>query len=153
MYNIEIHNFFKLYPIYSSYKMYIPCVVQYILVAYFIPSSLFMVYFPTREWVRVLVTQSCPTLQPHGLQPARLLFPWDFPGKNTGVGCHFLLQGIFWTQGLNLRLLHWQADCLPLSHLGSPNWFFCLIFSVAVLLTPQKTPLWYFHKVYRVCSH
>ena len=33
---------------------------------------------------------------------------WDFPGRNTGVGCHFLLQGIFLTQGLNLRLLHWQ---------------------------------------------
>ena len=29
---------------------------------------------------------------PHGLQPTRLLCPWDFPGKNTGVGCHFLLQ-------------------------------------------------------------
>ena len=34
--------------------------------------------------------------------------PWDFPGKNTGVGCHFLLQGIFPTQGLNLGLLHWK---------------------------------------------
>ena len=66
-----------------------------------------------------LVVQLCPTpLQPHGLQPAMLLCPWDFPGKNTGVGCHFLLQGIFPTQGLNLRLLHWQADSLPLSHLG-----------------------------------
>ena len=32
------------------------------------------------------------SLQPHRLQPARLLCPWDFPGKNTGVGCHFLLQ-------------------------------------------------------------
>ena len=45
------------------------------------------------------------------------------PDKNTGVGCHFLLQGIFPTQGSNLcllRLLHWQADSLPLSHLGSP---------------------------------
>ena len=120
MYNIEIHNFFKLYPIYSSYKMYIPCVVQYILVAYFIPSSLFMVYFPTRERVRVLVTQSCPTLQPHGLQPARLLFPWDFPGKNTGVGCHFLLWGIFPTQGLNLGLLHCRRILYILSHQGSP---------------------------------
>ena len=40
-------------------------------------------------------------LQCHGLQPARLLFPWDFPGKNPGVGCHFLLQGIFPIQGLN----------------------------------------------------
>ena len=40
-------------------------------------------------------------LQPYGLQPARLLCPWDFPGNNTGVGCHFLLQGIFPTQGSN----------------------------------------------------
>ena len=38
------------------------------------------------------------SLQPHGLWPARLLCPWDSPGKNTGVGCHFLLQGIFLTQ-------------------------------------------------------
>ena len=36
--------------------------------------------------------QPCPTLQPHGQQPARLLRPWDSPGKNTGVGCRFLLQ-------------------------------------------------------------
>ena len=49
------------------------------------------------------------------------LCPWDFPGKNNGVGYHFLLQGIFLTQGLNLYLLHWQVDSLPLSHLGSPN--------------------------------
>ena len=36
--------------------------------------------------------QSCPTLRHHGLQPTRLLHPWDSPGENTGVGCHFLLQ-------------------------------------------------------------
>ena len=48
-----------------------------------------------------------------------LLSPWDFPGKNTWVGCHFLLQGIFPTPGLSPCLLHWQADCLPLSHQGS----------------------------------
>ena len=59
-------------------------------------------------------------LWPHGLQPTRLLHPWDFPGKNTGVGCHFHLQGIFLTQGSNSGLLHWQAGCLLLSHLGSP---------------------------------
>ena len=41
----------------------------------------------------------------HGLQPARLLCPCDFPVKNTGLGCHFLLQGIFPTQGLKLCLL------------------------------------------------
>ena len=53
--------------------------------------------------------QLCPTLWPYGLQPTRLLCPWDFPGKNTGVGCHSLLQGNFLTQGLNpwlLCLLH-----------------------------------------------
>ena len=59
------------------------------------------------------VAQSCPPLlQPHGLQLTRLLCPQDFPGKNTGVGCHFLLDGIFLNQGSNLRLLHllhWQA--------------------------------------------
>ena len=58
-------------------------------------------------------------LQPYGLYPARLLSPWDFPGKNTGVGYHFLLQGIFLTQGSNphlLPILHWQADSLPLRH-------------------------------------
>ena len=46
--------------------------------------------------------------------------PWDFPGRNIGMGSHFLLQGIFPTQGLNLCLLHWQADSLPLSRQGSP---------------------------------
>ena len=40
----------------------------------------------------------------------------DFPGKNTGVGCHFLLQGISMTHGSNPQLLHCQADSLPLSH-------------------------------------
>ena len=43
--------------------------------------------------------------RPHGLQPARLLCPWDSPSKNTGEGCHFLLQGNFPTQGLNVHFL------------------------------------------------
>ena len=60
------------------------------------------------------------SMWPHGLQPPRLLCPWDSPGKNTGVGCHVILQGIFVTPASNLHLLHWQADSLPLSHLGSP---------------------------------
>ena len=46
-----------------------------------------------------------------------------FPGKNTGVGCHFLLQGILLTQGLNLHLLHWQVDSLPQSHLGTHTYY------------------------------
>ena len=45
------------------------------------------------------------SLQPRGLYPARLLCPWGSPGKNTGVGCHFLLQGTFLTQGSKLRFL------------------------------------------------
>ena len=61
------------------------------------------------------------SLQPHGLQPTRLLCPWDSPGKNTGLWCHFLLQGIFSTQVSNLHLLQWQADSLPLSRQGSPR--------------------------------
>ena len=56
---------------------------------------------------------------PCGLQPTRFLCPWDYPGKNTGVGCHFLLLGILPPQGLNLHLLLWQADSLLPSHLGS----------------------------------
>ena len=70
------------------------------------------------------------SLQPHGLWPARLLSPWDFPGKNTGVGWHFLLQGIFPTQGLNSHFLwllcwrhilyHWAIKEAP-SHSTYPS--------------------------------
>ena len=59
----------------------------------------------------------------YGLQPARLLCPWKFSGKKTGAGCHFFLQGILATQGLNphlLHFLHWQADSLPLAPLAKP---------------------------------
>ena len=52
-----------------------------------------------------------------------LLCPWHFSGKNIGVCCHFLLQGIFLTRGSNpclWHLLHWQADSLPLWYLGTP---------------------------------
>ena len=51
--------------------------------------------------------------------PTRLLCPRDFPGNSTGVGSHFLLQGIFLSQGSNPCLLHWQMDSSPLSHQGS----------------------------------
>ena len=59
------------------------------------------------------------SLRPYGLQTARLLFLWDSPGKNTGVGCPALLWGIFPTQGSNphlLSLLNWHAGSLPLSN-------------------------------------
>ena len=73
------------------------------------------------------------SLWPHE-QPARLLCPWDSPDKNTGVGCHSLLQGIFLTQGWNLGLLHCRQILYCLSHQGSPNWysvsFHCLLYHI-----------------------
>ena len=60
-------------------------------------------------------------LQFHGLQPTRVLCPLDFPGKNTGVGSHALLQGIFPTQGSNLGLLHCRQIFYCLSYEGSPQ--------------------------------
>ena len=67
------------------------------------------------------------SLGPRGLQPPRLLCPWDSPGKNTGGSCHFLLLVIFPTQRLKPSLLLWQADSLPLSQ---------------VLLCPFVQSLW-----------
>ena len=55
-----------------------------------------------------------------GVQPTRLFGPWDFPGSGTGVDCHFLLQGIFLTQGLNPGLPHCRQTLYRLSHQGSP---------------------------------
>ena len=63
--------------------------------------------------------QWCLTLCDPMTEPARLFYAKDSPAKNMGVGCHDLLQGIFPTQRLSLNLHHWQADCLPLNHLGS----------------------------------
>ena len=94
------------------------------------------------------------TLWPYGLSSTRLFCPWDSPGKNPGVSCHFLLQWIFPTQGSNLRflhLLHWQASSLLLAPPGKPIMFhkpkvFHLIYhhfafrnftSVSLLLPPQ----------------
>ena len=47
-----------------------------------------------------------------------ILCPWDFPGRNKGVGCHLLFQRLSQAQGSNLRLLNWQTGSLPLSHQG-----------------------------------
>ena len=75
------------------------------------------------------------SLWPHEL-PASLLSPWSFPGKNAGADCHFLFQGIFLTQGLNLHLLQWQAHSLPLSHLDPMNSF------IFRLLSRKKIIYW-----------
>ena len=59
-----------------------------------------------QKWVKWSCSVVSDSFRPCGLQPARLLYPWDFPGKNTGVGCHFLLQGILPTLGSNPGLPH-----------------------------------------------
>ena len=63
------------------------------------------------------VAKSYPTLYyPTDCSPpVRVFCPWDLPAKNTGLGCHFLLQGI---QRLDARLQNWQVDSLPLRHKG-----------------------------------
>ena len=67
--------------------------------------------------------QSCPILcNPMDCSPPGSSVHGDSPGKNTRVGCHFLLQGVFPTQESNLRLLHWQAGYLPLVPPGKPIW-------------------------------
>ena len=77
--------------------------------------------FWPREWTCVFYV-SCigRQLLYHSHHLGRLLLSWDSPGKNTGVGGHFLRQGTFPTQGSNPCLLHTQAGSLPLSHQGSP---------------------------------
>ena len=74
------------------------------------------------------------SLRPHGLQPARFLCSWDFPGKNTGMDCHYLLHGNSSTQESNphlLHLLHWEVDA------------FFVIFSTTV--SPGKPLSLYYH--------
>ena len=87
--------------------------------------------------------------QTHRLELARLLSPWDFPGKDTGRGCHFLLQGIFPTQGSNLGLLHCR-EILYLyrlshreAHLRVPAWNVSFISNSCKrgILVPSYIPL------------
>ena len=108
-----------------------------------VPSSVFClcmcVCLSLSSFMKVKVSVSCSvvsdSLRPHGLQPSRLLCPWDSPGKNTGVGCHALLQGIVLTQGLNPGLLHHRRILCRLSPQGSLSSFSSLPPS------PHKFPL------------
>ena len=79
---------------------------KYILELYMVPLKIrcyLQSLFPSK-WMYIC-SDSSNSLQPHECQPTRLPCTWDFPGKNTGMGCHFLLQGIFPIQGSNLSLL------------------------------------------------
>ena len=72
----------------------------------------------------LLVWHACSVMSnsswPHGLVARQAPLSMEFSSKNPGVGCHFLLQGIFPTRGSNSCLLHWQAYSLPLHHQGRP---------------------------------
>ena len=67
--------------------------------------------------------------------PPRLLCPWDSHSKNIGVGCQFLVQGIFLGQELNPSLLYRQADSLPLSHQGHTPTCVCVLSRVQLFGT------------------
>ena len=103
--------------------------VEHCFPKFLFPHLLQCNYPPNPTWcVRAHVLTCSVTsnsLRPHELWPTRLLCPWDFPGKNAGAGCHFLLlQEIFPTQGTSLcllRLLYWQAGSLPLALPGKPK--------------------------------
>ena len=78
-------------------------------------SVQYFVILIKKERSRSAVSDS---LWPHRLQPTRPLCPWDFPGKSTGVGWHFLLQEIFQSQELNPGLPHCRQMLYHLSHQG-----------------------------------
>ena len=82
-------------------------------------NSQYIYYVKWKKSVKVLVTQLCLTLCDSRTVACQASLSWDPPGKNTGVGSHSLLQGIFLTQGLNLGLLHCRKILHHLSHQGS----------------------------------
>ena len=84
------------------------------------------VYAQSLSHVQLFATPWTVTHQAH--------CPWNSPGKNTGAGSHFLFQGIFPTQGLNLCLLHWQADSLPLCHLGNIYMYVCVYIYIYIYI-------------------
>ena len=98
------------------------------------------------------------SLQPHGLQTARLLCPWNSPGKNTGVGSRFLLQETFPPQGLNLALLYCKQIPYHLSHQESPIFLlfhrvlnFCYIFNLTSIWFSEcsfSENLFYFYSIF-----
>ena len=92
-------------------------------------NKLFFFFRSQVQGVMCLVAQSCPTLcNPMNCSLPGSSDPGDSPGKNSGVGCLFLLQGIFPTQGSNPGLLHCRRILYRLSHQGSPQGVKSVIF-------------------------
>ena len=124
-----IHSILDLLPILVTTEQWVEFLEVYhrfSFVIYFIHSntssfkfqSIFCCHF------QVLVASiMSDSLRSYGMQPSRLLCSWDFQGKNSRVGCHFLLQGIFLTQGLNPGFLYCRLILYHLSHQGCLNIF------------------------------
>ena len=97
-------------------------------------------------YMQVCVSRSVVShsLRPPGLQPTRLLCPWNSAQKNTVVGSDSLLQGIFLTQGLNSGLLHCRQILYPLSYLGCPieTYISVITLNINGLNTPIKRINW-----------
>ena len=101
----------------------------YIYFLYFYFNIFEFYYFPAHSFIQhpscavlCLVTQSCPTLcKSMDCSPPGSSVHGDSLGKNTGVGCHALLQGVFSTQGLNPGLPHCRQILYHLSHWGNPR--------------------------------
>ena len=94
------------------------------------------VYMHAYKYLHPVIQLCLTLLLPHGLQPNRLLCPQNFPGKDTGMRCHFLLQRIFPIQGSNpclLHLLHWQADSLALHNVGNPIYKYLFTYKYTII--------------------
>ena len=95
-----------------------------------------------------IVAKLCPTLLwPHGLQPARLLCLWDFPGKNTGVGLSFHSPGHRPNPGIEPTSPASKVDTLPLSHLGSPYFMLLDPTHVSSFCSSMDRPSYSFFKL------
>ena len=110
-------------------------------------SAVFWTEFTLSSWIRTevvgymlcLVVQSCPTFcNPSDCSPPGSFVHGDSPGKNIGVGCHVLLQGISPTQGLNTGLLHHRQILCHLSHQGSPRILEWLAYPFCGLSQPRN---------------
>ena len=123
--SLQFHVPWESFKVFLLEVLYISCPVYSQILIFHLFCGFFFLHVLSR-FSRVRLCSTLWTVAP------RLLCPQDSPGKNTGVGCHALLQGIFLTQGWNLRflcLLHWHVGSLPLAPPEKPILFFyCLVF-------------------------
>ena len=98
------------------------------------------------KWSSSVVSDSAT---PGSQGPTRLLHPWDSPGRNTGMGCHFFLQKIFPTQGSNLGLPYCRQTLYHLSHQGSPSSLLRIMFILAGI-SRHLDSTFYFSSFWRV---